>query len=187
MEAITGILGGTLGDLDRWSNDIVDGQLALNESVDLLSPLQDYGSCYAKGVGGLVTMGKVPFNQQIGPMTGCHLASNGIVLDDKGLWDIRARLWFSYTLSPLNGVINWEIRIVKDSDGSIFSVQRDQVEDTAVNSREINTTVVIPSAGYRAEVWVTNLAAARAVQGGSELNRLTAQHITRSTDFQIQD
>ncbi|WP_411815659.1 hypothetical protein [Gordonia sp. SND2] len=179
VEAITGILGGTLGDLDRWSNDIVDGQLALNESVDLLSPLQDYGSCYAKGSGDLINLGKVPFNQQIGPMTNCHLASSGIVLEDKGLWDIRARLAFSYTVG--GGGIAWEIRIVKDSDGSIFSVQKDYVVDKESCTREMNTTVVIPTGGYRAEVWITTLVIGRATTGGPSYNRLTAQHITRST------
>lgn len=167
----------------RWDqvDSIEDGQLGLNSRVDLLSPLQDYGSCYARGVDGIVNTGKVPFNQQIGPMTGCHLASNGIVLDDKGLWDIRARVWFSWTASPISGVINWEIRVVRDSDGSVFSVQRDQVRDTDVNCREINTSVVIPNAGYRAEVWVTNLAPGRSVWGGANYNRFTVQHISRST------
>lgn len=181
-----GVLGGALSGIadffsGRWEDvdTVVDGQLDLNDRVDLLSPLQDYGSCYASGSGNLINTGKVPFNKAIGPMTNCHLASSGIVLEDKGLWDVRARLAFSFTIG--GGGIAWEIRVVKDSDGSLFSVQKDYVTDPGSCTREINTTVVVPDAGYRAEVWITTLVLGRATVGGPSQNRLTAQHITRST------
>lgn len=170
----------------RWDqvDRIDDGQVEMNDRVDLLSPLQDYGSCFAAGQGDLINTGRVPFNQQIGPMVGCHLASNGIVLDDQGLWDIRARLRFSFTVSPINTWLAWEIRVYAPNN-SLFSAQLDEVSDMNSNTREMNTTVVVPGPGYRAEVWITNLAPVRATQGGPRNNRFTVQHITRSTDNPI--
>ena len=174
----------------RWSqvDEIADGQLALNGQVELLSPLQDYGSAYALGSSGVLVnnTGKAPFDRQVGPMTGCHLASGGIVLDDYGLWDIRCRMAFSW-IEILSNKIGWEIRVVRNSDGAIFSQQKDYVSDANSTTREIVTTVVIPNDGhkYRVESHITSLAAGREVLGGPAQNRLTVQHITRSTSFQI--
>lgn len=183
FSAVASFFTGQWGKLD----DVQDGQLALNGQVELLSPLQDYGSVYALGSSGVLVnnTGKAPFDRQVGPMTGCHLASGGIVLDDYGLWDIRCRMAFSWT--ALSSNIQWEIRVVRNSDGAIFSQQKDYVNDANSTTREIVTTVVIPNNGhkYRVESHITSLAVGREVFGGPAQNRLTAQHITRSTSFQI--
>ena len=199
MNVLTGagsmVLGGAmelLRDLMslRWSqvDEIADGQLALNGQVELLSPLQDYGSVYALGSSGVlvVSTGTAPFDRQVGPMTGCHMASGGIVLDDYGLWDIRCRMAFSW-IEILSDKIEWEVRVVRHSDGAVFSQQKDYVRDPESTTREIVTTVVIPNDGYkyRVEAYISMLAPGREVFGGPAQNRLTVQHITRSTSFQI--
>lgn len=184
VEAITGITGGGLFDLENWASNVRDGQLDLNGRVDLLSPLQEYGSCYAAGQGDLINTGRVPFNRQIGPMTGCHLwpEMNAIVLDSPGLWDIRARLGFSWTIG--GNAVRWHIRVVSPQ-GTIFHQTFDRSAMSAVNHREINTSVVVPSVGYFVEVWIDALEIGRATLGGPENNRLTVQHITRDTRHQI--
>ncbi|MCF8605165.1 hypothetical protein L5I01_17565 [Gordonia sp. HY442] len=155
----------------------------LNNRQDLLSPLEDFGSCFANGQGNLINTGVVPFNQQVGPMTGCHLENNQIVLDDFGLWTLQARLSFSYTVVPGQGGIAWEIRTVSPS-GGIFDRQYDVVDHMGSTTRPIDTSVVVPTAGYRVEVRITSLAPVRATIGGKENNRFTVHHISRSTTFQ---
>ncbi|GAA2378591.1 hypothetical protein [Gordonia cholesterolivorans] len=188
-----GVLGGALSTIanffaGRWAqvDDLHDGQMQLNDRVDLLSPLQDYGSSYAGTQNSLWNKGKIPFDKQIGPMKKCHLASGGIVFEEQGMWDVRARVTITSTPPLVGAFIDWEIRVVKDSDGSIFSVSRDTLESSSAQSREINTSVVVPTAGYRAEVWVTNIGPGRQIAGGPERTRLTVQHISRSTSFQIE-
>ncbi|MEJ9078608.1 hypothetical protein WKY82_09325 [Gordonia malaquae] len=170
-----GILGGRM-------DDFVDGQLELNDRTDLLSPLLDYGSCFANGSGEISQIGRVPFNQKVGPMTGCRLESNGIVLEDQGLWQINARLAFSYTIG--GGAQTWRIRVYRPN-GTLFSEQLDYSSESNENTREMLTTVVVPDAGYRVEVWITALIIGRATIGGPQNNRLTVQHISRSTEFPI--
>ena len=179
VEAITGIFGGTLADLDQWSSAIEDGQLALNDQVELLSPLQDYGSAYADGSGAVVNAGNpVRFNHQIGPAIGCHLSNGRWYFEDKGLWDIRARVCFSYTIG--GGGQGWQIRVYRP-DGTLFSYQHDGSSESGSNTREMNTTVVIPEAGYYAQVWITDLIVGRSTIGGPVYTRFTVQHISRST------
>ncbi len=168
----------------RWEqlDTVTDGQLELNDRTDLLSPLLDYGSCFANGSGGISQIGRVPFNQKVGPMNGCRLESNGIVLEDQGLWQINARLAFSWTIGP--GAQTWRIRVYRPN-GTLFSEQLDYSSESNENTREMLTTVVVPDAGYRVEVWITELIIGRATIGGPQNNRLTVQHISRSTDFPI--
>ncbi len=192
VKALQGVYAGAIGWLNslssmfagKWDQleTVTDGQLELNDRVDLLSPLQDYGSCYASGSGNLINTGRVPFNKQIGPMIGCHLDSNGIVLEEEGLWDIRARLAFSWTIG--GGAQTWRIRVYRP-DGSLFSEQLDYSSESNENTREMNTSVVVPAPNYRVEVWITALIALRATIGGPQHNRFTVQHITRDTSFPI--
>lgn len=195
LMALQGIATGIFGFLDdiaglfelRWQqiDDIQDGQTSLNDRVDLLSPLEDYGSCYAPGQGGLLVNGTgvKPFTQQIGPMTGCHADGSGrIVLEDKGLWEITARMSWSWTV--LSGTVAWYVRILRP-DGSVFSQQLDRVTDANEMTRHITTTVVVPDPGYRVEVYVSSSVTGREIFGGPTHNRLIVHHITRSTDFPI--
>lgn len=187
-----GVLGGALSGIadffsGKWQqvDDIQDGQTSLNDRVDLLSPLEDYGSCYAPGQGGLLVNGTgvKPFTQQIGPMTGCHTDGSGrIVLEDKGLWEITARMSWSWTV--LSGTVAWYVRVLRP-DGSVFSQQLDRVNDANEMTRHITTTVVVPDSGYKVEVYVSSSVTGREIFGGPTHNRLIVHHITRSTDFPI--
>lgn len=159
--------------------EIRDGQLDLNQRTDLLSPLLDYGSAYANTQGGLFNKGQVGFTNQIGPMQRCKLENGRITLNDKGLWDVRAQLWFDY-IDFLSGVVEWEIRILRP-DGSIFSRQRTRLNSNSVFSSTNITTVVVPASGYQVQVFITEMAPGRAAIGGPTLNRLSVQHISRET------
>ncbi|MGM5069833.1 hypothetical protein EU244_033965 [Rhodococcus qingshengii] len=155
-----------------------DGQLDINDRVDLLSPLQDYGSAYANTQAGIFNKGQVGFTNQIGPMQGCRLVSGRIVLDDRGLWDIRCQLWIDWT--SLDGMVEWEIRVLRP-DGSTFSFQRTRLNSKDIFSSTNITSVVVPDAGYQVQIFITEMAPGRGAIGGPGLNRLTVQHISRDT------
>lgn len=184
-EAITGHLGAGLADLAGWSREVHDGMTDLTERTDLLSALEDFGALYAPGQGEILNTGKVPFNTQIGPMTGCHQSSNGLVLDKAGLWKIDCRLAFGFTIAPGGGGAVWEARIIHEATGSVFASRVDQFNSTAEQTRQLTFPIVIPSGGYRVEVHITGLILGRGMRGGSRWNGLAAHHISHSTDHPI--
>lgn len=160
--------------------EFVDGQLELNERTDLLSPLLDYGSVYMDAASQFVNVGQMQFNHKIGPMKGCSMANNSIYLDSPGLWDIRAQLWFDWTLA--DGNVQWQIRIYKP-DNTLYSVMRAEFDSKAATSSTNLCSVVIKDGGYVAQVWVSSIGAGRGVLGGPSRNRLTVQHISHETNI----
>lgn len=190
LNLIGGKIGALIADLaqallghgnfsDPNMNAIRDGQLDLNNNVELLSPLQDYGSAYANTQAGIFNKGQVGFTNQIGPMQGCRLVNGKIRLGDKGLWDIRCQLWIDY-IDVLSGMVEWEIRVLRP-DGSTFSYQRTRLDSRDVFSSTNITSVVVPDAGYQVQIFITEMAPGRGAIGGPGLNRLTVQHISRDT------
>lgn len=191
LNLIGGKIGALIADLaqallglgnfaDPNMNAIRDGQLDLNHRTDLLSPLLDYGSVFMDAANQLVNVGQMQFNRQIGPMRGCALANNSIYLDSPGLWDIRAQLWFDWTALP-DGNVQWQIRIYRP-DNTVYSVTRAEFDSTKATSSIGICSVVIPTGGYVAQVWVSSIAVGRGVLGGPSRNRLTVQHISHETN-----
>ncbi|MGB3706750.1 MAG: hypothetical protein WA998_00505 [Gordonia sp. (in: high G+C Gram-positive bacteria)] len=183
---VTSIIG-SIGDLFDIANtqgakiDVIeDGQLGLNSRVDLLSPMEDYGATYAAGEGGVFVNGTgvKNFDRQTGPMVGCHLSGGRIVLEDQGLWEITARMSFSWT--ALSGDLIWYVRILRP-DGSIFSQQVDRCTTKEETTRHITTTVVVPTPNYSVEVYVSTIVGGREIFGGPTHNRLIVHHMSRST------
>ena len=178
--ALRGIfdVDGLFAPIGRAAAEIRDGQLDLNNRVDLLSPLQDYGSVYMPGGRELRGAITIPFTEQIGPMQGCERFNEGIRLLGKGLWDIRAQVTWSWVLL-LTDAVTWEVRVYRP-DGSIFS--RQTAYTTAANSvtGTIVSSVVVPEAGYYVQVQITNIAIGRGIIGGPAWTRLTVQHISHS-------
>ncbi|MGB3358113.1 MAG: hypothetical protein WA972_20980 [Rhodococcus qingshengii] len=158
--------------------DIRDGQLDLNNNVELLSPLLDFGSVYMSESTSIFSSGLMNFDTQIGPMQRCRKGNSGIVLDAEGLWDIRAQLWFGTTIG--NERCGWEIRVYRPN-GTLYSVQRAQKNSQSEQSDTNITSVVVPAAGFYIQVWVTQIANIRSVLAGPSRNRLTVQHISRDT------
>lgn len=161
--------------------DIRDGQLDLNNNVELLSPLLDYGSCFMAAkfnFGGSSV--RVRFLDQIGPMRGCHLDDGRIVLDDKGLWDIRCQL--KYDISLLNGICGLEVQVLRP-DMSVYSTQEGLSYATGQATITVVTSVVVPDPGYQVQVIVVQTTQGRGIEGGPKANRLTVQHLSRRTDI----
>ena len=153
-----------------------DGQIELNGRTDLLSPLLDYGSAYMDTSGGFSNVGQAWFVHQVGPMQKCHLDQGRIILEEEGLWDIRASMWFDST--GLGGGVGWNVRVLRPN-GTLFSEKMEYFDDTKARSALSISSVVVPAAGYQVQVYVTVIAATRGIIGGVQRNRLTVQHISR--------
>lgn len=162
-----------------------DGQLALRNRLDLLSPLLDYGSAYMDAQGGFLQFGSnhgtMPFTNQIGPMRGCELHDNGIRLLAPGLWDVRCQMAFSSNaLGVGNGTVEWYVRVYRP-DGVLFSQQVGIEANVWTKTSTIVSSVVVPEPGYVVKVEVKWIHGSRKLLGGPTNNRLVVQHISNRT------
>ncbi|OMQ08324.1 hypothetical protein BXT90_05465 [Corynebacterium amycolatum] len=159
-----------------------DGQTALKNRLDLLSPLLDYGSAYMDAQGGFLQFGNnhgtMPFTNQIGPMRGCELHDNGIRLLAAGLWDIRCQMAYgNNALGVGNGTVEWFIRVYRP-DGALFSEQIGLEANVWTKTSTIVSSVVVPEPGYTVRVEVAWIHGSRRLLGGPRNNRLVVQHIS---------
>ncbi|AZA08691.1 hypothetical protein [Corynebacterium pseudopelargi] len=178
--------GATPPGFERVAEAFQDGQLALKNRLDLLSPLLDYGSAYMKEQGGFLQFGnnhgRMRFDQQLGPMRGCELVDGGIRLLDKGLWDIRAQLAFGGNALGLGaGYVKWMVRVYRP-DGSLFSEQVGVEDNQNTITSTIVSSVVVPEPEYTVIVEVAWIHGSRLLLGGPSNTRLVVQHISRKTD-----
>lgn len=185
-QALMGITqGGMFSFIDEASQRFIDGQEALNDRTDLLSPLLDYGSAYVHPDNRVHGTGYAVFSEQIGPMRGCELITDsqgGIRLLDKGLWDIRVHLTADGILQLLSSApFRFELRIFSPT-GTLFSRQVFHGNDADPITGTIVSSVVVPEAGYRARVYLTKMGSLRGILGGPAWSRLAVQHIARDVD-----
>ena len=159
-----------------------DGQTALKNRLDLLSPLLDYGSAYMDAQGGFLQFGNnhgvMPFSNQIGPMRNCELHDNGIRLLAAGLWDVRCQMAYgNNALGVGNGTVEWYVRVYRP-DGTLFSEQVGLEANVWTKTSTIVSSVVVPDAGYVVKVEVAWIHGSRKLLGGPRNNRLVVQHIS---------
>lgn len=159
-----------------------DGQTALKNRLDLLSPLLDYGSAYMDAQGGFLQFGNnhgvMPFSNQIGPMRNCELHDNGIRLLAAGLWDVRCQMAYgNNALGVGNGTVEWYVRVYRP-DGTLFSEQVGLEANVWTKTSTIVSSVVVPDAGYVVKVEVSWIHGSRKLLGGPRNTRLVVQHIS---------
>lgn len=159
-----------------------DGQTALKNRLDLLSPLLDYGSAYMDAQGGFLQFGNnhgvMPFSNQIGPMRNCELHDNGIRLLAAGLWDVRCQMAYgNNALGVGNGTVEWYVRVYRP-DGTLFSEQVGLEANVWTKTSTIVSSVVVPDAGFVVKVEVSWIHGSRKLLGGPRNNRLVVQHIS---------
>lgn len=182
-------VGGLFAGQNNYWGQISDGQLQLKDRTDLLSPLQDYGSAYMEAKNGINNTGRLPFTKQIGSTQGCTVMSSGLIrLHDQGLWDIRLQAKASWTALVGSGKVSWRINVLYPSSTyRVFSTQQYTSDTLSTHSITMISSVVVPDSGFYVEAYCDEIVAGREIRGGVQVSRLTVQHISRSTDFQIGD
>lgn len=178
--AIQGTLSGFFKPIRDAAKPILDGQFALNQRTELLSPMQDFGSVYMDARTGWDNAGVMPFNRQIGPTQGTRLESNGLRLLDVGMWLITAELTASW-VRLVTSEFTWRVRVL-GPDGSVFSEQRHTMSNANNASSTVVTSVVVKDPNCLVQVEILRIGNGREVLGGAQWNRLTVQHLTRRTD-----
>lgn len=158
-----------------------DGQVDLNDRLDLLSPLLDYCSVSAPPGKGDAMNGKglFPFNYQIGPARGATPVDNMIRLEDKGLWDIRCMLTINEMM--FDGYYQVNVRVLHPDGKTVYSEQSAHCWALTSGTETIVTSVVVPEPGYIVGCWVY-AAGFRGYKRGPRWSRLTVQHISRNID-----
>lgn len=167
---------------EKTAEAFVDGQLALKNTLELLSPLLDYGSAYMDAKGGFLQFGNnhgvMPFTRPIGEMQGCELHDNGIRLLSAGLWDIRCQMAYgNNALGVGNGTVEWFVRVYRP-DGTLYSEQIGLEANPWAKSSLIVSSVVVPDSGYVVKIEVSWIHGSRKLLGGPRNNRLVVQHIS---------
>lgn len=181
-DAIRGVFepGGVFSPIGEAAREITDGQTHLQDRMDLISALLDYGSAYipeGRHLNGALTL---PFTQQLGPMRGVRLKGNGIELLSPGLWDIRALVTRSFALTLAVNGMRTDV-LVKRPDGSTYSIQSHKNHNSEVSTATVITSVVVPEPGYYVEVYSYGVIG-RGVVGGPRWSRLTVQRISDETN-----
>lgn len=188
---ILGVVGGIAGALlPDWLTGAVrqqaqavrDGQRDLNERTDMLSPLLDYGGVSTPpGTGDIMNgTGRIPFTYQIGAIKGVRLRDGVIVLEDKGVWDMRCQVTTSWTANPLAQDLKVWLRVLRPDD-SIFSQQAFYCSTLKSQTIPVVTCVQVPEAGYKVDCLVWAQDGNRGWWRGPEWTRLIVQHISRET------
>ena len=187
-DALNGIFtpGGLFSPVGDAMQYFRDGQQDLTDDVDLLSPLLDYGSAFIDPGSRVHGTGYAVFSRQLGPMRGCELITDsqgGILLLDKGLWDIRVHLTADSILQvSSHAPFRFELRVYDPRDGSIFSRQAFNGNDMDPLTGTIVSSVVVPEPNFRVRVYVTKMASGRGVLGGPAWSRLAVQHLSRQVE-----
>lgn len=155
---------------------ISDGQLALSDRLDLLSPLLDYCSVSTPPGSGDARKGtgRMPFNFQIGPKRNVSLEDGALRLEEPGLWDLRAMVTASWV--AVGGDLRAYLRVLRP-DGTIFSEQGHYASTTSSQTLTLVSSVVVPAPGYYVDVWVVS-GGTRGWWTGPQWTRLTAQRIS---------
>ena len=165
IDMITGNYGGS-------KPPFVDGQLALNNRLDLLTDVSGYCSTYQDRnwrVGGGTR--RIPFGRKLGPNKNAHPGDDGIYLDAPGTWRVDATV----TTSSGSGSGSSRLIIsVRNPDGSIYSEQWcNIVQGPEVKTWAFNTTVVIEEPGYHVRVYWGHGSLWWTLRGGTHLSRLS--------------
>lgn len=158
-----------------------DGQVDLNDRLDLLSPLLDYCSVSAAPGKGDAMNGKglFPFNYQIGPARGATPVDDMIRLEGEGLWDIRCMVTVNEMM--FDGYYQVNVRVLHPDGKTVYSEQSAHGWALTGSTETIVTSVVVPEPGYIVGCWVY-AAGPRGYKSGPRWSRLTVQHISRKID-----
>lgn len=200
-EAVGGALGGFGHAQESWwglesdvsdlADEITDGQLDLEERIDLLEGVHGYCNLFMSKNWNVASQTKVqlPFDVQLGPNIGAEPFSNGIKLATKGLW--RADLLLTFAQSPPGNP--WSagayIEVYNHVSGlsyseSLFALV---VTQSGPETAAFSKTFVIPADDtymVRAHVW-QGTTTRRGIFGGTTMSALSVNKWSNNTDHNV--
>lgn len=162
-----------------------DGQLALNQRLDLMEDISGYCATYQDHnwrVGGGTR--RIPFGAKLGPNKNAHPGDDGIYLDAPGTWRIDA----TATAGSGDGTMPCRFIIsVRDQNGDIYSeAWLDAELTTRRRTWAWSHTVVIEEPGYHVRVYWGHGALWWSLLGGTHLSRLSVNRWNIDTsDFVV--
>lgn len=159
-----------------------DGQKAITNRLDLLNPFLHYGYFYMHSKGGFLQFnqnsGRMPFNHQLGPATGCEPFDGGVRLLEHGLWSIQAQI--AAGDNALHVGSGWFEVVVRtyDPQGRLYSQQFGRQDSVRPVTNTVTTSVVVPEPGYVVRLEISWVHGSREILGGPANNRLIVKHIS---------
>ncbi|MDM7488699.1 hypothetical protein QT969_10390 [Rhodococcus sp. CSLK01-03] len=172
--------------------DLQDGQLELNDRLDLLEAVNGYCALYM-GMNWAVAGGHrvtLPFDSQLGPRKGADPFQNGILLASKGLW--RADALVSFYPPPANWFsgassvsIQVYLSVVAATGGATYTEHEYNMVVTSLGAETaaFSHTFVIPADGaYFVRVQVNHPKDSASVYGGTVRSALTANKWDNSAE-----
>lgn len=160
----------------RW--DQVDD---LQDETQKLLGVIGYGCWYAESdITDFVSASKVDFDQQIGPAVGCSNSGSGTVtLESKGLWRIDALINVDSRIFGDSNV-QMEIRVYQPDGTTLHSSKLWRgIDDGRITMQNI-MSVVVPTSGYKVEVWVL-AGTVRLMRSGINYNGLNVTKVSDET------
>lgn len=157
--------------------EVVDGQLEIQDRVDLMGQVSGYCRTYQSArwnVAGSKT--QIPMDARLGPSKNAHEGDGGIYLDAPGTWRIDAQITSTTGIIVGNSHLWSQLYIeVYDPSNALYSRQR--VDGVLRSNRDItilaNTTVVIPDPGYHVRVYWAHAATRWSLYGGTHRSLLS--------------
>lgn len=180
-------------ELSELAQDVVDGQLSLNEALALLAGVEGYGTLWTSK-NWPVTGGRriaLPFDSWYGPHTpNVTMYGRGLRLHGFGLWTVFAHVTFappqSSWLGP--GVIYAKVWITVRRNGASTpwtELQFDlTISSIGPETASFAKSVVIPDDGalYTIEIEVQHPNTGARVYGGTQRTRLSVHRWSTGTD-----
>ncbi|MBP2211073.1 hypothetical protein JOJ87_001417 [Rhodococcus ruber] len=174
------------------ADQLQDGQLELNDRIDLLEAVNGYCALYM-GMNWAVAGGHrvtLPFDNQLGPRKGADPFQNGILLASKGLW--RADALVSFYPPPANWFsgassvsIQVYLSVVAVAGGVTFTEHEYNMVVTSLGAETaaFSHTFVVPADGaYFVRVQVNHPKDSASVYGGTVRSALSVNKWSNNTD-----
>lgn len=178
---------------EETSEAFHDGQLQINNRIDLLDGLRGYCSAYqslnisSAGSTGDARVRRLPFDKQIGPNKGAHIdrIKQGIVLDDPGAWLVITQAkcdrtgWLPGTGETDGSSITMRVYTPDGQEYSKYTMA--SVSGKYEDSLVIPRVIVVPEPGYWIDVksWSSRW---RWWLGGTEFTTLTVVKLDSRID-----
>lgn len=176
-------------DVTQLAGDVRDGQLELNNRVDLLEGVRGYCSTFMDANWNVAANNRVtlPFNVQLGPSVGTSLYNGGIRLATRGLW--RADVHVTFAAVPSNARFQVYVAVVGVTSESVFTEHRYDLVGTSAGpeTASFSHTFVVPTDDqYYVKCQVYHFRGSRQlIYGGTVLSALSVNKWSNNTDNNV--